>query len=136
MPPEMTQAMMISRSEPKVAALVLCLATAACGILEPRLETTNLRPLVPLSYYVAWHAEVEACVGRSRDFSAIRWFEADLLFFDNRGVDGVWHRPDEITIRSDRLLYGRAVKYELIHYVTQSTAHNATFDECSTRRSP
>ena len=126
----MTGSMSFPRRLRDCVYLVAILGASACGIFGPELESTNLRPLVPLPDYVIWHAQVESCVGRHRDFTAIRWFQADVLYWGDFEAGGFWG-GNRITIRSDQLKSSTVVKYELIHFVMRNAEHNTALDYCA-----
>ena len=117
--------------------LALCLVLSGCNITGPDFETIDRRPLI-LEYpdlYRRWFDEVQGCMESPgvRQFESIVWFVADSLKLDGAGIRVAWTAPDEITLRSDRLLARRDVKHEVIHHLRNDpgSGHPPVFDRCA-----
>ena len=111
--------------------LVGLVAVAGCNLLGPDFDAPGATPLDAPVAYLAWHHEVEYCLGRERPFGAIRFYVADEVFLDDRAKYGVWIRPSSITIRTDHVDDEALVKHELVHYIEQEDDHSPAFLRCS-----
>ncbi len=116
--------------------LTLAAALAGCNILGPRLETSGRTRLEPVpAEYVAWHAEVQACLDRTVDetpsFAQIEWYVASELYLGGSAIGGAWSPPARITLRRDHVGSEPSVKHELVHYIEQVAQHGPEFLRCS-----
>jgi len=88
------------------------------------------------TYYPAWWAEVEACVGARRPIDRVRWWylpadSGDVLNVAGRAAWGAYDRSDnEIWLVELALTYEPIVKHEMIHALIDSPGHPDVFDRC------
>ena len=107
--------------------LLFVLVLVGCNLVEAE----DVRPLEPVpEEYAGWHAEVEACLGRSRPFHRINFYVAATLVLDGVDVGGFYRAPRRITMREDHVYYPSSVKEELAHYVLRSGAHPPELLRC------
>ncbi|HEY5644604.1 MAG TPA: hypothetical protein VIS76_01560 [Pseudomonadales bacterium] len=110
------------------------LALLLCACVESVLEPVNTRQLEPPAIYRTWWSEVEACTGVTGRFERVRWLEADVIRNREKGTEhvGAWDPPHTIYIQSDRLLYERGVKHEMVHDLRQTANHGSSaFRRCA-----
>lgn len=101
--------------------MLVVLVVAGCGILDvSAARFVNQRPYDPGDrWYPDLYARVEACLGMTGDYSAIRWYTADAILVDGRSVVGIIEpRPNDITIRSDNVSGFGTVRHEMAHHIT------------------
>lgn len=121
-----------------VTITLLCVLMVGCGIIGPTFaEYEGLRPLDPIpAEYRRWHEEVEECADQRRGFDRIEWYVADEITYRGLSAGGVW-RGTRITMWEDYVLYERAVKSELIHYVLNAgnSIHGSEiYEGCALKR--
>lgn len=80
-------------------------------------------------------ARTEQCSGRAGRFERVRWFVTNgPLMQDGRERAGVWESPHSIYLMEsyavDAYRDHVAVRHEMIHDLTQSSAHGQTFTDC------
>lgn len=120
----------------KTVIPLLAVALVACDASPWTVESRY--HLTPPAAYVEWFAEVATCLGKrevatAERFARIRWF-AGLEIHDGEGTGalGLWTRPNQITIREDRIDARHVVKHEMIHDLLQDTQHPSPyFDVCA-----
>lgn len=98
-----------------VGIAALLVTVAACGdpLIEARIE--NRRPFVPPATYAALYRAVEACSGRTGDFTRIRWFLASSIEADGRPARARWSPPHDIVIVAGYETDDRTVSHEMLH---------------------
>ncbi len=123
-----------------MVAVVLVLA--GC---EMPFAPQNAAPFTPPADFGGWWAEMEACSGRTGDWTRIRWFvvPTDELVLDGRPKQGVWRDPHTVYLAAVVVQPSdgrpawqpwtqRVVKHEMLHDLT-GPEHGAVFDRCDVR---
>ena len=93
----------------------------ACGEEPEPLVGTRMTP--PARYAELW-AETESCLGTTRPFDEITWWQAAELIVDGHSVLGAFQPPDDIFLRSDMLECDDAVRHESVHAILMEEREN------------
>lgn len=119
------------------ALLVALLRKAAVGLALVGCYDTygpppGTAPMIPPPSYAAWWAEVEACSGKTRRMSEIRFLKAPGGDFDYRGqyVYGLYVGPRHIILAD--LIHDLApfVRHEMLHAIENSASHTTHAGAC------
>lgn len=99
----------------------------ACGAPMSPLPSSSLR-FAPPAIYQTWWSDVEACSGKTGDFSAVSWYRvsADSFVVAGEPVDGYWYGDgNRIVILSKDTFSARLVHHESLHAILKSGAHDS-----------
>lgn len=101
-----------------IGLIVVVLSACDMNIFGPDVRFVNQRPMAPVpAVYSEWYAATETCLGRTRDFGAVRWFVADSIVVDGRTHRGHMRPWRDATIREDHVLTEWLVRHEMAHHI-------------------
>ena len=113
-----------------IRAACLALLLGACNVFDPPEGWDEFDP--PAQYRI-WHAEVQTCTSAWRSFDDLTWRKVRAPTFYCGGLDdaiGCLVYPSTIYLAQLTLGSSPVVKAELIHYVRQSSLHDALYTRC------
>lgn len=73
----------------------------------------------PPPVYAEWYEGVESCLGVRGSYQSVEWRTASSIEVEGRKKFGVVEFPNRITMRSDFVGVGMAVRHEMAHHITK-----------------
>lgn len=96
-----------------------------CGWLTAPLPPAAVL-FAPPAIYARWWAMIEACSGRTGDFTAVHWYRVPGAYIPVKGVDasGYWSTPgNRIAMAATEVDHGSAVRHEMLHALLGKGGH-------------
>jgi hypothetical protein len=93
---------------------------------EPRVRVFRAEKLEPEGWYRDLHTRMEQCSGKSEPFDNLEWFVVASgkmgtveRYGEVQSVVGLFSPPHRIYLSEDRVMDGRVIGHELLHYLTR-----------------